>query len=88
MTLEVIVTWVLAGILAGMLAGFFMDGRGRGLTGDVPLGLVGSMVGGWIFWTLGSGDAGLVASAIVSLAAAAILIFVQRRFWPATARRL
>ena len=84
MTLEMIAMWVLAGALAGLLAGFLMKPGGRGLTGDIPLGLVGSMVGSWIFWVLGfSAEAGLVAVALVAFVGAAILIVVQRRFWPA-----
>jgi uncharacterized membrane protein YeaQ/YmgE (transglycosylase-associated protein family) len=84
MTLEMIAMWVLAGALAGLLAGFLMKRGGGGLTGDILLGLVGSMVGSWIFWVLGlSAEAGLVAMAGVAFVGAAILIAVQRRFWPA-----
>jgi uncharacterized membrane protein YeaQ/YmgE (transglycosylase-associated protein family) len=45
MTLEMIALWVLAGALAGLLAGFLMKRGSPGLTVDIPLGLVGSMVG-------------------------------------------
>jgi uncharacterized membrane protein YeaQ/YmgE (transglycosylase-associated protein family) len=84
MTLEMIAIWVLAGALAGLLAGFLMKRGGRGLMGDIALGLVGSLAGSWIFWVLGlSAEAGLVAVAVVAFAGAAILIAVQRRFWPA-----
>jgi uncharacterized membrane protein YeaQ/YmgE (transglycosylase-associated protein family) len=84
MTLEMIAMWVLAGAVAGFLAGFLMKRGGRGLMGDIPLGLVGSLAGSWIFWVLGlSAEAGLVAVAVVAFAGAAILIAVQRRFWPA-----
>jgi uncharacterized membrane protein YeaQ/YmgE (transglycosylase-associated protein family) len=86
MTLEMIVTWVLAGALAGLLAGFVMKRGGHGLMGDIPLGLVGSIVGSWIFWALGfSPGAGLVAVALVAFVGAAILIALQRRFWPTIA---
>jgi uncharacterized membrane protein YeaQ/YmgE (transglycosylase-associated protein family) len=83
MTLEMIAIWVLAGALAGLLAGFLMKRGGRGLLEDIPLGLVGSMVGSWICWALGSSaEAGLVEVAMVAFAGAAILIAIQRRFWP------
>jgi uncharacterized membrane protein YeaQ/YmgE (transglycosylase-associated protein family) len=84
MTLEMIAIWVLAGALAGLLAGSLMKRGGRGLMGDIPLGLVGSMVGSWIFWALGSSaEAGLVEVAMVALAGATILIAIQRKLWPA-----
>ena len=40
------------GILAGFLAGKIMRGRGYGVLIDLLLGLVGSVVGGW----MGSGE--------------------------------
>ena len=84
MTVEMIAMWVLAGALAGVLAGYLMKRGGRGLMEDIPLGLVGSMVGSWIFWVLGfSAEAGLVAVAVVAFVGAAVVIAVQRRFWPA-----
>jgi uncharacterized membrane protein YeaQ/YmgE (transglycosylase-associated protein family) len=82
MTLEMIALWVLAGALAGLLAGFLMKRGSPGLTVDIPLGLVGSMVGSWIFLGF-SAEAGLVAVAVVAFVGAAIVIVVQRRFWPA-----
>ena len=43
------VSWVVVGLLAGWLAGIVMKDGGYGLIGDLGLGLVGSVVGGWIF---------------------------------------
>ena len=40
---------VLVGALAGSLAGFVMERGGYGLRWDMILGLVGSVVGSWIF---------------------------------------
>ena len=45
--------WILLGLLAGWLAGKLARGRGFGCFGDVILGLIGSVVGGWIFTKLG-----------------------------------
>jgi uncharacterized membrane protein YeaQ/YmgE (transglycosylase-associated protein family) len=46
-------SWILLGLLAGWLAGKLARGRGFGCIGDVILGLIGSVVGGWIFTKLG-----------------------------------
>ena len=40
--------WVVVGVLAGWLTGFVMKDGGYGLVGDMVLGLIGSVVGGWI----------------------------------------
>jgi uncharacterized membrane protein YeaQ/YmgE (transglycosylase-associated protein family) len=45
--------WIIVGLIAGWLAGKLARGRGFGCIGDVLLGLVGSVLGGWIFSALG-----------------------------------
>src|SRR5580704_10664811 len=47
------VSWLLLGLLAGWLAGKIARGRGFGCIGDIVLGLIGSVIGGWIFTQLG-----------------------------------
>ena len=86
MTLEMFAMWVLVGALAGWLAGFVMKGGGYGLIGDVALGLVGSLLGSWIFRTLGvSAGAGLFAAVVVAFIGAIIVIGAQRMLWHAHA---
>ena len=58
MELGMFVSWVVVGLLAGWLAGFVMKGGGYGLIGDLGLGLIGSVVGGWIFRALGASASG------------------------------
>jgi len=45
--------WILLGLIAGWLAGKIARGRGFGCIGDILLGLIGSVIGGWIFSQLG-----------------------------------
>ncbi|HKM84315.1 MAG TPA: GlsB/YeaQ/YmgE family stress response membrane protein [Candidatus Acidoferrum sp.] len=45
--------WILIGLIAGWLAGKLGRGRGFGCIGDILLGLIGSVIGGWIFTKLG-----------------------------------
>lgn len=45
--------WILVGLVAGWLAGKIARGKGFGCIGDVVLGLIGSVIGGWIFTRLG-----------------------------------
>jgi uncharacterized membrane protein YeaQ/YmgE (transglycosylase-associated protein family) len=48
-----LIGWLLIGLLAGWLAGKMARGRGFGCIGDVLIGLIGSVIGGWIFTQLG-----------------------------------
>ena len=76
------VSWVVVGLLAGWLAGIVMKGGGYGLIGDLGLGLVGSVVGGWIFSTLGgSAGGGLFPTVFVALGGAVIALVAQRGVW-------
>jgi uncharacterized membrane protein YeaQ/YmgE (transglycosylase-associated protein family) len=45
--------WIFLGLVAGWLAGKLARGRGFGCVGDILIGLIGSVVGGWIFTKLG-----------------------------------
>jgi uncharacterized membrane protein YeaQ/YmgE (transglycosylase-associated protein family) len=82
MTLGLFVMWVVVGLGVGWLAGFVMKSGGYGLKGDLILGLVGSIVGSWLFWALGvSPDAGLVVLGVVAVIGAAIAIVAQRKLW-------
>ena len=72
--------WEIAsGILAGFLAGQIMRGRGYGVLIDLLLGLVGSVVGGFIFGLLGLHGYGLVGQLVTATAGAVMLIWVARR---------
>src|SRR5207237_1335472 len=43
------IAWIIVGLIAGWLAGMLMKGSGYGLIGDLILGLIGAIVGGWLF---------------------------------------
>ena len=48
-----ILGWIVIGLIAGWLAGKISRGEGYGCITDIVLGLVGSLLGGWIFMHLG-----------------------------------
>lgn len=43
---------LIIGALAGWLAGTLMRGGGFGLIGDIIIGIIGAVIGGWIFGAL------------------------------------
>jgi len=71
--------WQIAiGILAGWLAGKIMRGRGYGLIIDLLLGIVGSIIGAFVFGLLGLHAYGLVGSIVVATAGAMMLLYLVR----------
>jgi len=86
MDLGMFAMWVVVGLVAGWLVGFVMKSGGFGLTGDLTLGLVGSIAGSVIFRGLEiSPGAGLFALVVVVFIGAAIMIVAQRKIWHACA---
>ena len=70
---------IVIGILAGFLAGKIMRGRGYGLVIDLLLGIVGSILGGFVFGILGIYAGSLIGRLVVATAGAVLLIYVARR---------
>jgi len=86
MDLGMFAMWVVVGLVAGWLVGFVLKDGGFGLTGDLILGLVGSIAGSVIFRGLEiSPGAGLFALVVVAFIGAGIAIVAQRKIWHACA---
>jgi uncharacterized membrane protein YeaQ/YmgE (transglycosylase-associated protein family) len=49
MDLSSLLIFLFIGALAGWLAGMTMKGRGFGLVGNIILGIVGALIGGFVF---------------------------------------
>ena len=43
-----ILSWIVVGLIAGWLAGELMRGSGFGLLGDIIVGIVGALLGGFL----------------------------------------
>ena len=72
--------WTLViGLIAGWLAGKVMKGRGYGVLMDIVLGIVGGMIGRFVFGMLGLASWNVVGSIIVSFVGALILIWLVRQ---------
>jgi len=61
------------------LAGVLVKGGGFGVVGDIVVGILGALVGGFLFGVLGfSGGGGLLGSIVIATVGAVVLIFVRR----------
>jgi uncharacterized membrane protein YeaQ/YmgE (transglycosylase-associated protein family) len=74
------VWFILIGIAAGWLAGQIMKGGGFGLIGDLVVGVIGALLGGFLFGLLkiSLGVPVLVGELIVATVGAIILLAVLR----------
>jgi uncharacterized membrane protein YeaQ/YmgE (transglycosylase-associated protein family) len=74
-----IVWFILIGLVAGWLAGLIMKGGGYGPIGDIIVGVLGSLLGGWLFGQFGvSLGGGLGASLVVATVGARVLLLTLR----------
>ena len=48
------IAWIVLGLLAGFIASKIVNRRGEGLFLDIVLGVVGAVVGGWLFRIFGA----------------------------------
>ena len=80
MPLWTLLVWLLIGAAAGFVAQRIMKGQSPGgLLGDLVLGIIGALVGGYGLALLGiSGNGGIVATFIVAVAGAIFLIWLAR----------
>jgi len=73
------VWFILIGLTAGWMAGQLKAGSGFGVRGDIIVGLIGALLGGFVFRTLGLSTGGkLFGSLIVATIGAVALLFILR----------
>ena len=64
------IAWIVLGIVAGFLGSKIVNKTGEGLVLDLVLGIVGAVVGGWIFSFFG--QAGVTGFNLYSLLVAVV----------------
>jgi len=71
--------WIVVGLIAGWLAGKVMKGSGYGVAMDIVIGMVGAVIGGFLFGRVGGFPfGGLISSVVVAFVGSVILIWVAR----------
>jgi uncharacterized membrane protein YeaQ/YmgE (transglycosylase-associated protein family) len=72
-----IIAWLVLGLAAGFIGSKIVNKQGEGLFGDIALGLVGALVGGFLFTFFGGvGVTGLNLWSILVSATGAIMLLV------------
>jgi uncharacterized membrane protein YeaQ/YmgE (transglycosylase-associated protein family) len=73
-----IIAWIILGLLAGFIASQIVQQRGSGILLDIVLGIIGAMVGGWLFSLFGAREVtGLnLYSLIVAIVGSIVVLLV------------
>jgi len=77
-----ILSWIIVGIVAGWLAKMVIPGEGpQGVLGDLVIGVVGAVAGGWIFNYFGHpGTTGVnIGSIVVAFVGAVVVLWLMRQ---------
>ena len=68
--------FLLTGAVAGWLAGLVMKGGGFGLVGNIVVGILGGVLGGWLFPLAGLELGGALGPIVTAAGGAIVLLFV------------
>ena len=76
--------WIVLGLLAGLIGCKIVNKRGEGVFLDILLGIVGAVIGGWLYDTFGtSGGTGLnLYSLLVAVIGSVALLAVYHAISP------
>ena len=71
------IAWIVLGLIAGFIASKIVNKSGEGLLLDIVLGVVGAVVGGYLFQTFGmAGVSGVNLYSILVAVVGAIVVLV------------
>ena len=76
MSLMQLVIFLIIGGVAGWLAGIVKKGYGFGLVGNIVIGTLGAIVGGFVFKFFGVSFGGFIGDIITAAVGAVILLYV------------
>ena len=82
--------WIILGLIAGFIGSKIVNKSGEGIFLDIILGIVGAIVGGWLFRMFGaSGVTGLnIYSLIVAVIGAIVFLVVYHALFRGPRRML
>jgi uncharacterized membrane protein YeaQ/YmgE (transglycosylase-associated protein family) len=73
-----VLAWIVLGLIAGFIASKTVNHTGEGVVLDIILGIVGALVGGWLFQMFGlAGVTGLnIYSLLVAVVGAIVFLVI------------
>lgn len=75
-----ILAWILFGLIVGVIAKFLVPSGPGGIIGDIIVGILGAVIGGWVYSIVGHvGVTGFnIGSFICAVLGAVILLLILR----------
>ena len=73
-----IISWIVLGLVAGFIGSKLVNKTGEGFFLDIALGIVGAVVGGWLFSLFGITAGGLLGALVTALVGAMFVLYVIR----------
>jgi uncharacterized membrane protein YeaQ/YmgE (transglycosylase-associated protein family) len=67
---------IILGLIAGWITGLLMRGSGFGIVADIIVGLIGAVIGRWLFGALGVVQVGTIGYLLMSVIGAVILVTI------------
>jgi uncharacterized membrane protein YeaQ/YmgE (transglycosylase-associated protein family) len=72
-----IIAWLILGLLAGFIASQIVNQRGSGILLDMVLGIIGAMLGGWLFSLFGAREVtGLDLYSLIVATVGAVIVLL------------
>jgi len=72
-----IIAWIVLGLIAGFVASLLVNRRGEGMLGDIILGIIGALVGGFIAHLAGwQGISGFNVRSMLTAIAGAVIVLI------------
>jgi uncharacterized membrane protein YeaQ/YmgE (transglycosylase-associated protein family) len=83
-----VIAWIILGLIAGFIGSKIVNRTGEGLVLDIVLGVIGAVVGGFLFNQFGAaGVTGLnLYSLLVAVVGAVVVLFLYHLVIRSTAR--
>ena len=85
-----ILSWIIVGLIAGWLAGELMRGSGFGLVGNIIVGIVGALLGGFLasaLFNVPDAMTGInITSILIAFLGSVVLLALLRLFRGGTTR--
>ncbi len=72
--------YIVIGIVAGFAAGKLMRGGGFGLLLNLIVGIVGGVLGGWVFGLFGITATGVIGSLVTAVIGAILFLWILSLF--------
>jgi uncharacterized membrane protein YeaQ/YmgE (transglycosylase-associated protein family) len=77
-----LLTWIVVGAIAGWLASLVIKGSGLGLIGNIVVGVIGALVGGYLagtFFNVSNAISGInFTTIVVAFLGAVVVLFIAR----------